>query len=83
MTTAVTLSSGPVLRPGIDKAVHIIFVPPEVEAPSEATEDERLSVAAAVGPVQVTDVIVFRGRPWHVACAASAALDHVEPEVFR
>ena len=66
MTTAVTLSSGPVLRPGIDKAVHIIFVPPEVEAPSEATEDERLSVAAAVGPVQVTDVIVFRGRPWHV-----------------
>jgi hypothetical protein len=66
MTMAVTLSTGPVLRPGIEKAVHIIFVPPDVEAPSDATEEERVSVATTVGPVQETDVIVFRGRPWHV-----------------
>ena len=66
MTIAGTLSSGPVLRPGIEKSVHIIFVPPEVEAPSDATTDELVSVPAAIGPVQLTDVIVFRGRPWHV-----------------
>jgi len=50
MTTAVTLSSGPVLRPGIDKAVHIIFVPPEVEARKEVRSIEQLIDSLPNGP---------------------------------
>jgi hypothetical protein len=58
------LSHGPDLH--VEKGVHIIFVGPDVQSPGPpATGTELLEIAAAVGTVQKTDVIVFRGLPYH------------------
>jgi len=57
-------SQGPDLH--VEKGVHIIFVHPDAEvAGPDPTPQERAEAAAAVGNVLKTDVIVFRGRPWH------------------
>jgi hypothetical protein len=70
MTSAVvTLSTGPRLAKE-EQGVHIIFFPPEVEpdpGPDVLPSQEELdAVADAIGNVAVTDVIVFRGKPWHM-----------------
>jgi hypothetical protein len=57
-------SQGPDLH--VEKGVHIIFVQQDAEvAGPDPTPEERAEAAVAVGTVQKTDVIVFRGRPWH------------------
>lgn len=63
------LSRGPVLEAGVDQGVHIIFIPPEVAAdpgPSMPTSPEELEgVALSLPDAKATDVIVYRGKPWH------------------
>jgi hypothetical protein len=64
------LSRGPKLEPGVDKGVHIIFVPPEVAAdpgPDVPPSQKQLDlVAISVPNAKETDVIVFAGKPWHL-----------------
>ena len=61
-------STGPKLERH-EQGVHIIFVPPDVQpdpGPGVVPNPQELDdVSAAVGDVAVTDVIVFRGKPWH------------------
>jgi hypothetical protein len=58
------MSQGPELH--VEKAIHIIFVPPDVQpAGADPTPPELADAAETVGNVQKTDVVVFRGRPWH------------------
>src|SRR6185295_13176975 len=68
--TVVDMSRGPVLEPGVEKGVHIIFHPAEVEAdpgPGFVPTPEELKGAAfAIGDAKPTDVIVYRGKPWHM-----------------
>jgi hypothetical protein len=70
MEAIVEYSRGPVLEPGVDQGVHIIFIPPDVEVdpgpnvlPSQAELD---AAAISVPSAKATDVIVFKGRPWHL-----------------
>jgi len=69
MAMSVDYSRGPVLEEGVDQGVHIIFLPPEVEAdpgptvlPSQAELD---AAALSVPNARPTDIVVFRGKPWH------------------
>ena len=68
--TVVNLSRGPVLQPGVEQGVHIIFHPAEVEVDPGPdvlpTEGELEAAAAAIGNAEPTDVIVYRGKPWHM-----------------
>jgi hypothetical protein len=67
------LSHGPDLH--VEKGVHIIFVGPDVQSPGPpASPQELLDIAAAVGNVAMTDVIVFRALPYHKIGAV--VLDH-------
>ena len=70
MAVSVGSYSGPVIEPGIEKAVHIIFIPPEVEAdpgPNVFPTEQQLAEAALTVPdAKQTDVIVFKGKPWHM-----------------
>ena len=70
MPVNVVSYSGPVIAPGIEKAVHIIFIPPEVEAdpgPNVLPTQQELDAAALTVPdAKETDVIVFKGKPWHM-----------------
>ena len=65
----VNVSRGPALEPGVEKGVHIIFIPPEVEADPGPrglpNQGDLEAVAMAVPNAAVTDVIVYRGKPWH------------------
>jgi hypothetical protein len=70
MEATVEYSRGPVLEEGVDRGVHIIFIPPDVEAdpgpnvfPSQAELD---AAAISVPNAKATDVIVFKGKPWHM-----------------
>jgi hypothetical protein len=68
-TDVPNLSRGPRLA---ERGVHIIFVPDGVggvEPGSEAlpTEDQLTEAARYIGHPDLTDVIVFAGRPWHYA----------------
>jgi hypothetical protein len=68
--TVVDLSRGPALEPDVEKGVHIIFHPAEVETdpgPHVLPSPQELKQAAfAIGNAKPTDVIVFRGKPWHM-----------------
>ena len=70
MAVTVVSYSGPAIEPGIEKAVHIIFIPPEVQAdpgPNELPTQQELDEAAITVPdAKQTDVIVFKGKPWHM-----------------
>jgi hypothetical protein len=68
--TVVESSRGPVLEPGVEKGVHIIFYPAEVEADPGPeivpTHEELRGAAYAIGDAKPTDVIVYKGKPWHM-----------------
>jgi len=62
-----TFSRGPVVDEGVERSVHLIFYP-EGEWPGSDAEPEEMElamVAAEVGDVEPTDVIIYRRRPWH------------------
>jgi hypothetical protein len=65
----VNQSKGPVLEPGVDKGVHIIFHPPDGKVDPDSyvppTQAERDAVAKAHPDATPTDVIVYKGKPWH------------------
>ena len=68
--TVVGMSRGPVIQPGVEKGVHVIFYPAEVEVDPGPhvlpTTAELADAARAIGDAEVTDVIVFKGKPWHM-----------------
>lgn len=76
MEITLTLAGGPRLEAGIDKGVHLIFYPPNEAAPGaqHPPSDQELEALARAltaaqkeaSPIQETDVIVFRGLPWHM-----------------
>ena len=68
--TVKELSTGPSLVK-VEQGVHIIFRPPEVErdpGPDVLPSPEELdALAAAIGEdAAVTDVVVYKGKPWHM-----------------
>jgi hypothetical protein len=70
MDATLEYSRGPRLEEGVDQGVHIIFIPPAVEAdpgpnvlPSQAELD---AAALSIPHAKATDVIVFKGKPWHM-----------------
>lgn len=69
MPVAVALSRGPQIDAETEVGVHVIFYPPHLppdpdpNIPVSASDLEVVS--ANVGTVARTDVVIFRGKPWH------------------
>ena len=71
VTAVLNFSRGPVLAAG-DKGVHIIFIPDGIGsgdpgADGLPTAPQLAEAASCIGTPKKTDVIVFAGRPWHLA----------------
>ena len=71
VTAVLNFSRGPLLAAG-DKGVHIIFIPAGIGsgdpgADGLPTAPQLAEAASCIGTPKKTDVIVFAGRPWHLA----------------
>jgi hypothetical protein len=69
MALPIELSRGPQVDTEVEKGVHILFyptdLPPDPDPNIPVSPSDLAVVSANIGTVQRTDVVIFRGKPWH------------------